>query len=258
VTQWDIPEHLLQSQQPYMISPSLRAAAMPQENRSHSLFQEPYDEKSVIAAQARSSGLVPSHTPGYGTAGSNVSKVAARARVPPKLNKDYSALALEYSKMAAYRDLAGDQACLLCQVKPSTSIFFPCGHKCACSSCMVENRIKESGKTTLDDGAGDWCFCPLCNEEIKRISLFSPGQCNPEDAYWEWVHLVKPSLPRAFVAGFKESSNVLCQNGDQGGCEATESGVVDRKSITGRGDGPRRGAGNKPINSPASGVCVLC
>jgi hypothetical protein len=50
--------------------------------------------------------------------------------------------------------------------------------------------------------AGDWCFCPLCNEEIKKIATHTGREV---DEYWAWVHEVKPALPAGFVKRISHS-----------------------------------------------------
>jgi hypothetical protein len=147
VTQWEIPQAYSNIQQP----PSTH---YPQAHSSiqHTTKLKPLEHVPSTTSSASSFQAAPFD-------------LALAAR---KLTKDYSALAQEYAQASQYRDLAGEQSCLLCHLQPSTHIFFPCGHKCVCPSCVVNNRLKESGKTTLDDGAGDWCFCPLCNEVCFR------------------------------------------------------------------------------------------
>ena len=137
-----------------------------------------------------------------------------------KLNKDYLALSKEYAKFRAYRNLAGCQPCLLClpaavgaHSNASTHVFFPCGHKCVCSGCVAAHRITESGATTLGDGQDNWCFCPLCNEEIKMIAVPSPS-VDVEQQYWAWVHAVKPVLPKGFAQGIKSMKNGLSRGVD--------------------------------------------
>jgi hypothetical protein len=124
------------------------------------------------------------------------------------MNKDYLAMAREHSAQKQYRDKAGSQLCLLCSSCPSTHIFFPCGHKCVCISCVASHKLCESHQANLGDGEDRWCFCPLCNDEIKKIILFSGGD-DDEEKYWNWVNEVKPNLPVRFVHGFKESAKYI-------------------------------------------------
>eukprot|EP00619_Florenciella_sp_RCC1007_P001620 CAMPEP_0205908836 /NCGR_PEP_ID=MMETSP1325-20131115/3479_1 /ASSEMBLY_ACC=CAM_ASM_000708 /TAXON_ID=236786 /ORGANISM="Florenciella sp., Strain RCC1007" /LENGTH=198 /DNA_ID=CAMNT_0053275077 /DNA_START=15 /DNA_END=611 /DNA_ORIENTATION=- len=116
-------------------------------------------------------------------------------------------MAREYAQFKAYRDLDGDQFCLLCHKAPSTHVLFPCGHKCICDGCRKSNGVVDSATwqkaLANPEGGGElWSFCPLCNEEIKRISRHTGTEY--ED-YWKWVNEVKPPLPRGFKAKFKRT-----------------------------------------------------
>ena len=63
-----------------------------------------------------------------------------------------------------------------------------------------------------DGGAGDlggmsvWAACPLCNEEIKRVTGDS---CAEVDGYWDWVYEVKPPLPGGFAKKLRASTRKL-------------------------------------------------
>ena len=134
-------------------------------------------------------------------------KPAAMSEAIEPLNKDYASMAREYAQFKAYRDLDGDQFCLLCHKAPSTYVLFPCGHKCICDGCKKSNGVVDSATwqkaMANPNGGGElWSFCPLCNEEIKRISKHTGTEY--ED-YWKWVNEVKPPLPRGFKSKFKST-----------------------------------------------------
>ena len=117
--------------------------------------------------------------------------------------------------------------------------FFPCGHKCVCGGCVAQHRLTESGATTLGDGQDMWCFCPLCNDEIKRMAVPVPGkEAEAELAYWAWVNEVRPVLPSGFVEKLRKASNGLVD---------TDGGASE-----GSGDSPRAAK-----RAGKSGVCAV-
>lgn len=161
-----------------------------QQQQQESLEHSTVDDRSMVALEY-STAYDPSVAMGHNT----------------KLNKDYLAMTREYAQAEAYRDKAGNQLCLLCQREPSSAVFFPCGHKCVCTGCIRSNRIMESGKAqtmaTGPNGEENWSFCPLCNDEIKRML---PHTGDEEKRYWAWVNEIKPPLPHGFERCFKKDA----------------------------------------------------
>mmetsp|Transcript_27576 Transcript_27576/g.32623 ORF Transcript_27576/g.32623 Transcript_27576/m.32623 type:complete len:265 (-) Transcript_27576:208-1002(-) len=198
--------------------------------------------------------------PSFKEPGSNVqnNETNPTSNTNTALNKDYLALSKEYKHQRKYRDRSGSQPCLLCFRAPSSHIFFPCGHKCVCQNCMEINKICESGKVSdLGDGTNKWCFCPLCNEEIKKVSLYTGFE---EQEYWNWVNEIKPILPQNFKQNFSkfhginESSKNNKRNDD-------DDDDDDNRGAESRG---RRGSGrnhskknSKKKNNPASKTCAI-
>jgi len=121
-----------------------------------------------------------------------------------RLNKDYLSMAREYTQSEPYRNLSGAQPCLVCGTRASELVLFPCAHKCLCTACAKSQHFVESSRAKLEEGA--WCFCPLCNEEIKRIL---PHTGTEVADYWTWVHEVKPVLPGGFRSRLSQSSQML-------------------------------------------------
>lgn len=120
------------------------------------------------------------------------------------LNKDYLNMCKEYKQFKIYRDKSGIQPCVVCHAAPSTLVLFPCSHKCLCEPCVVKNRFRESGAiTSAENDVGAWCFCPICNDEIKKIL---PHTGHEEDQYWAWVNEIRPVLPRGFQTRLKSSN----------------------------------------------------
>ena len=69
-----------------------------------------------------------------------------------------------------------------------------------CAACIEEHNLSD----TFNPGA-NWSFCPICNEEIKRLL---PHDGTEVDKYWAWVNEIKPPLPRNFKSKFTHVSQV--------------------------------------------------
>jgi hypothetical protein len=182
-TQWEFPTPKVKSpmQKSSSLSSSSSTSKKPYENQTDSLYSENVQSNNIQNSQPK--------------------------QQQPVLNKDYIALSKEYKEQRKYRDKSGSQPCLLCFRAPSSHIFFPCGHKCICQDCMAINNICESHSANLGDGQDKWCFCPLCNGEIKKMSLYQTG--NEEEDYWNWVNEIKPKLPHGFQHKIEKSKYYL-------------------------------------------------
>jgi hypothetical protein len=65
---------------------------------------------------------------------------------------------------AAAQGPESDRTCMICRSAPRNSIFYPCGHQCACFDCA---RIREEEELTRSD---EWdtnagiVRCPVCRQ----------------------------------------------------------------------------------------------
>ena len=73
------------------------------------------------------------------------------------LVQDYLKLADEYSITAPFREMGGDQTCVLCLTRKASDVFFPCEHKCVCGRC---SRVEGFGEEESDGEGGQ--MCPVC------------------------------------------------------------------------------------------------
>lgn len=110
---------------------------------------------------------------------------------------DYLGLVQAYQQQAPYRNLDGDQACLVCHKRPSTHVFFPCQHKCVCEKCNA--KIEQTHPEIA-------LLCPVCGEHARKIL---PHTGNEIEEYWEWVMEIKPPLPSGFKNRFKHTKYTL-------------------------------------------------
>lgn len=119
---------------------------------------------------------------------------------------NYLNLAKDYKIQRQYTDPYKKILCALCKINPCTDIFFPCEHRCVCSSCIESESFCPDFKMNEMNGAG-FCNCPICADIIKLILPHEGG--GEVEKYWKWVLEVKPPLPSGFVRSFRHSEAAI-------------------------------------------------
>lgn len=116
------------------------------------------------------------------------------------LNKDYGVAVSMHAMTSKFHtrqvylsESKRPPKCVLCKKRTPSSVFFPCAHSCVCDVCAKEKRVGPSSAGS----AGMWEACPVCMSMIKKVLPLEGGR--EEDRYWDWVHEVKPPLPRGFA-----------------------------------------------------------
>ena len=120
-------------------------------------------------------------------------------------NQDYLGLARDYKMQRKFSDPQKHPSCVLCHKESAKDTFFPCEHRCVCSTCIkTENFCDERDMPYRKNG---YNICPLCASVIKFMIPFNHGQ--EVEKYWEWVEEVAPPLPPGFYRKFNRSAEVL-------------------------------------------------
>lgn len=154
-----------------------------QEGSGEHVEYAPYDEESAPpTVKNRSKDL-----PGGGT------------------TQDYVHMARMYKLTRPYSDPNYYGLCLLCHTNFADMVYFPCEHRCVCSTCIEkENICSDSQFASTPDG---YCNCSLCAGIIKLI-LPSEGGAEVEK-YWHWVYEEPVPLPSRFMRDFRHSAAVI-------------------------------------------------
>lgn len=111
-------------------------------------------------------------------------------------SKDYPTLAKEYKRMEKYRihprEVVKESdtehlSCVICSRQGGLDkVFFPCQHRCVCSSCLLSTATPPKQ-------------CPLCH---AGISIVLNNTSKVYEEYWNWVEEVQTSTSTAFVKSF--------------------------------------------------------
>lgn len=119
--------------------------------------------------------------------------------------QDYIGLAVLYRSQRKYADPYADLLCVLCNREYCTEVFFPCEHRCVCSTCIETEKIMDD--ISCYDSDDYSCNCALCGAIIKKILPAEGGM--EVDKYWDWVYEIPVELPRNFMRDFRHSAAII-------------------------------------------------
>ena len=109
----------------------------------------PYSPPAPYSPPQGGDPLEENKSPGVTSPGSDDSEASTR-RGPA--SKDYKFLAAEYKQQEAYRQLAGNQRCVVCRQNACDHVFFPCQHKCVCRQCISSENFGPSARKVTNHG----------------------------------------------------------------------------------------------------------
>jgi hypothetical protein len=109
---------------------------------------------------------------------------------------NYTALASEYKLSALYREIGGEQLCVVCRTRPALLVFYPCRHQCVCTTCGEECGMQRGEKSG----------CPICMQVVSFQFMYRGSAEAADRAYQKWVDEVVPPLPKGFKHAFRASA----------------------------------------------------